>query len=398
MELSEKQEELRRQARELAEHELAPYAARWDESEEFPERSYQLLRAHGLTGLTVPPEYGGGGLGVFEACVVLEEIARGCMASAMTLQMNLNGPPRFLARYGTDEQRRAFLPGVVDGSRYFAIAMTEPQAGSDGLALRATLTPDGDRFRLDGVKCHITGGDRADSVLVFCRAPGTSGARGIGAVVVERDMPGFAPPEVEPKMGGRGVSEAVLRFDGVAVPRSHVILEPDPSSTDGGRILLVQFNPERCGNAAMCVGVAQAALDATVGYVSRREQFGRRVVEFQGIQWKIADMALDIEAARLLLRQAASSDVDGFPQTRATVMAKLYANEMAVRVCNEAIQLHGHKGYLRRFPVERFFRDVRGMGIGGGTTEILRNILAGEVTGMRFSQRETDRPRAEPAQ
>lgn len=386
-ELTVEQAELRRRARELAERELAPYAARWDENEEFPERSYQKLREHGLVGLTVAEEYGGRGLGVFEACLVLEEVARGCMASAMTLQMNLNGPPRVVARYGTEEQRRTFLPGVADGSRYFAIAMTEPQAGSDGLALQTTLTPDGDGFRLDGVKCHITGGDRADTLLVFCRAPGTTGASGIGAVLVERGMPGFATPEVEPKMGGRGVSEAVLRFEGVHVPRSHVVIEPDPASKEGGRILLVQFNPERCGNAAMCVGVAQAAMDATIAYASQREQFGRAVIEFQGIQWKIADMALDIEAARLLLWQAARSDVDGFPQTRATVMAKLFANEMAVRVCNEAIQVHGHKGYLRRFPVERYFRDVRGMGIGGGTTEVLRNMLAGEVTGRRVSQR-----------
>jgi len=359
----------------------------WDETETFPERSYQAMRDEGLIGLTVAEQYGGQGLGVFEACLVLEELARECMASAMTLQMNVNGPPRAIARYGSAEQRHRFLPGAADGSRYFAIAMTEPQAGSDGLALQTTLTEDGDAFRLDGAKCHITGGDRADTILVFCRAAGTSGPYGIGAVVVEAGASGFLPPLIEPKMGGRGVAEAVLRFESVPVQRADVLIAADPESKRGAGILLRQFNAERCGNAAMSIGVAQAAFDYAADYAKQRQQFGHRLVDFQGMQWKFADMALDIEASRLLMWQAASRDIDGFPPTRETMMAKLHANEMAQRVTNEAIQILGHKGYLRSHPVERFFRDVRGLGLGGGTTEILRNVIAGEVLGERFSQR-----------
>lgn len=387
LELSSTDEELRGRARRFAADELLPHAAGWDEREEFPERSYQAMRREGFVGLTVPEEHGGQGRGVLEACLVLEEFARACLASAMTLQMNVNGPPRFIARYGSEEQRRRWLPGVADGSRYFAIAMTEPQAGSDGLALETTLTPDGDGFRLDGVKCHITGGARADTFLVFCRAPATTGPQGIGAVVVEASAPGFAPPEVEPKMGGRGVAEAVLRFDAVPVPATDVVLAPDPTSKAGASILLRQFNPERCGNAAMSIGVAQAAFDHAAAYAKERQQFRRRLVDMQGIQWKFADMALGIEASRLLLWRAATTDDDGFPATRETMMAKLHANEMAQHVTNEAIQILGHKGYLRRHPVERYFRDARGMALGGGTTEILRNVIAGEVLGERFSQR-----------
>jgi alkylation response protein AidB-like acyl-CoA dehydrogenase len=385
--LSDAQRELVERTRTIAQDELRPRAAEWDRRQEFPEASFQLLRRHGYTGLTVPVEYGGRGLGVFEACLVLEELAAGCMASAMTLQMQVNGPPRVIARLGTDQQRKDYLPAVADGSRCFSIAMTEPHAGSDGTALTTTLTPDADGFRLTGTKCHITGAARADTFLVFCRAAGTQGPDGIGCVLVDSDVEGLGPIETEEKMGGRAVAEGVLRFEGSPVRADQVLLVPRCGSKEGASFLVRQFNPERCGNAAMSIGVARAALEDAIAYAREREQFGRSILEFQGIQWKIADMALDIDAARLLLWRAARTDVDGFPGIRETAMAKLAANEMAVRVCNEAIQVLGHKGYLTRYPMERYFRDVRGMGIGGGTTEILRNLIAGEVTGVRVSQR-----------
>ncbi|MGB5113161.1 MAG: acyl-CoA dehydrogenase family protein [Mycobacterium sp.] len=385
--LTDAQQELVERARGIARAELRPHAAEWDRRQEYPERSYQILRQNGLTGLTVPTEYGGRGLGVFEACLVLEELAVGCMASALTVQMHLNGPPRVIARMGSEQQRKQYLPEVVDGSRRFAIAMTEPQAGSDGIALATTLAPDGDDYRLTGTKCHITGALQANTFMVFCRAPGTRGPDGIGAVLVDADVEGLGPIETEEKMGGRGVAECVLRFTDAPVRRDQVVLEPRPGSKEGAAFLIRQFNPERCGNAAMSIGVARAALDDAIEYIKQREQFGRPILEFQGIQWKIADMATELDAARLLLWRAARTDVAGFPGIRETAMAKLYANEAAVRVCNEAIQLLGHKGYLTRYPMERYFRDVRGMGIGGGTTEILRNMIAAEVTGVRTSQR-----------
>lgn len=387
MQLTDAQQQLVERARSVAQTELRPYAAEWDRSGEFPERSYQKIREAGLVGLTVPEEYGGQGLGVFEACLVLEELAAGCMASAMTLQMNLNGPPRVVGQIGSEAQRQRYLSGAADGSMYFCVAMTEPQAGSDGTALATTLSPDGDGFRLNGTKCHITGATRADVFLVFCRAEGTSGPDGIGAVLLERGAPGMSEIEIEEKMGGRGVPEGMFSFTDTPISADQVVLPAVAGSRDGARFLIRQFNPERCGNAAMCLGVAKAALEDAVAYLKERQQFGRSLLEFQGLQWKIADMALEIDAARLLTWRAATSDVEGFPGVRETAMAKLMANEMAVRVCNEGIQLLGHKGYLTRNPMERYFRDVRGMGIGGGTNEILRNMIASEVTGMRFSQR-----------
>lgn len=385
-ELTAAQHEIRERAAAVT-RQLRPQAAVWDETEQFPEPSLTAMRAGGLLGLTVPAEYGGGGLGVLEACLVLEEVAWGCMASAIVAQMFLNGPPRAIAVLGTEEQRRRVLPGVASGETYCAIAMTEPQAGSSGLDLATTLRHDGDGYRLDGTKCFITGGGRADLFLVFCRAEGTSGPRGIGAVLVQRGAPGFAPPEIEPKMGGRGVAEATLHFDAVPIADEDVVLRPDPDSKRGASILVRQFNPERCGNAAMCIGVARAALEDSVAFASEREQFGRPIVEFQGLHWKLADMALDIDAARLLTWRAALSDDGGFPAVRETAMAKLLANEMAQRVTNHAIQIHGHRGYTRTYPVERYFRDVRGMALGGGTTDILRSLIASEVTGRSLSQR-----------
>ncbi|MBA2557583.1 MAG: acyl-CoA dehydrogenase family protein [Chloroflexi bacterium] len=385
--LSAEQQVLVATARSLAGEVLRPEAARWDREERFPDTSHQALVESELLGLTVPQRYGGRGLGVFEACLVLEELARGCMASALIAQMYLNGPPRAIAVLGTEEQCARYLPAAVSGERYFAVAMTEPQAGSAGTDLMTTLHPDGDGYRLTGEKCYITGGDRADTVLVFCRAVGTSGPYGIGAVVVHRDAPGFADPVVEPKMGARGIAEATLRFDDVPIDAADVLIQPDADSKAGAGLLLRQFNPERCGNAAMCVGVADVALADAIAHTTQRRQFGRPIIEFQGLQWKIADMAVAVQSARLLVWQAALSEAEGFPDTQATAMAKLVANEMAQTVTNEALQLHGHLGYTRSRPLERYVRDVRGMALGGGTTEILRNIIARSVTGVAVSQR-----------
>ncbi|MGB3953247.1 MAG: acyl-CoA dehydrogenase family protein, partial [Solirubrobacterales bacterium] len=364
-----------------------PDAARWDREEVFAEASWERMRDAGLLGLTVPVEYGGEGRGVLEACIVLEELAATCMSSAMAAQMYLNGPPRAVLALGTEQQRSRFLPGTVSGERYWAIAISEPWAGSSATELETRLEPDGDGFRLHGGKCYITGGMRANTFLIFCRLAGTAGARGIGAVIVETGQDGFAPPRTQPKMGGRGVGEAVLSFDGVRIEPDAIVVAPDPQSSAGTAIMLRQFNPERCGNAAMCLGAARAALADSLVHLRSRRQFGRELAEFQGLQWKIADMSIALDAARELTYRAAASDEGGFPITRWTAMAKIYANEAAKMICDEAIQLHGHAGYCRELPVERYYRDVRGMGLGGGTTEIMRNVLAGEVIGRRFSQR-----------
>ncbi len=379
-------EAVRRRAADVAMANL-PDARRWDDEEVFPESSWIRMRDAGLLGLTVPRQYGGEGLGVLEACIVLEELSVTCMSSAMVAQMYLNGPPRAVLALGTEEQRQRYLPGTPTGERYWSIAISEPGAGSSATELQARLEPDGDGFRLYGGKCYITGGMRANTYLVFCRLAGTSGANGIGAVVVEREQAGFAEPQTQPKMGGRGVGEAVLGFDGIRIDPEAVIVAADPGSSRGAAIMLRQFNPERCGNAAMCIGVARAALADSLVHLRTRRQFGKELAEFQGLQWKVADMSIALDAARALNHRAAVSSEGGFPVTRYTAMAKIYANEAGKFICDEAVQLHGHAGYCRELPVERYYRDVRGMGLGGGTTEIMRNVLAGEVIGRRFSQR-----------
>jgi alkylation response protein AidB-like acyl-CoA dehydrogenase len=377
--------------RERARAAMAPFTFRdfnrWDEDGVFPEPLFEAIRDAGLTALTVDTNLGGEGLGVLEACTVLEELSYAGMAAGLVLQMFVNGPPRAIRHLGTPEQHERYLRQAVTGERYFSIAMTEPAAGSAATELAATLVPDGDGYRLHGEKCYITGAMRANTFLVFCRAPNTQGARGLGAVVVERGQDGFEITQGAPKMGGNAIQEADLRFDGVAIDRGAVILQPDPDSTRAAMVMLKQFNPERCGNAAMVLGTARAALESAIRHSRTRKQFGRELCEFQGIQWKIADMAVRFDSARLLLDRAARSDEDGFPAVRATMMAKLAANEAAEFICREAIQIHGHPGYTKELPVERYYREVRGSWLGGGTIETNRNMIASEVIGRRFNQR-----------
>lgn len=386
-ELTEEQRAVRALAREIAETELRPWARHWDENEEFPARSLAVAREAGLLALCVPPEYGGQGRGLFEGTLVVEELARVCLSSAMAVQPFLNGPWRAVHVLGDEAQRQRFLPGVAAGERHYAIAMSEPGAGTAGTDLRAQLRPDGSGFRLYGMKSWVTGGREADTIIVFCRAPGTVGPYGIGAVLIEGRPEGMDEPVVDPKMGIRGVPECSLRFNGVRVEPENVLLRPDPESKRGAEILVNQFNPERCGNAAMCTGLGQAALDASVAHLKARRQFGRPLADFQGLQWMIADMNLDVEISRMLVWRAARATAAGFPPQRETVMAKLFSSEMVQRVTNQAIQIHGARGYSRRWPLERLFRDGRGLSIGGGTAEVMRNLLAGIVLDRRVSQR-----------
>ncbi|GAA5061212.1 acyl-CoA dehydrogenase family protein [Nocardia callitridis] len=386
-ELTPRQREIRELARELAVRELRPRAHRWDENEEFPRESFAAVVESGLVGLTIPREFGGQGEGLLEGCLVVEELARACLSTAMAVQPFLNGPWRAINVLGTDDLRQRLLPGVAEGTNHFAIAMSEPVAGSAGTDMRSTLTPEGDGFRLTGTKCWITGGREADTIIVFARLAGSAGPYGIGAVVVQGHPEGMGEFVVDPKMGIRGVGECLVRFDDVRIEAQNVLVWPHLDSKEGTGILVDQFNPERCGNAAMCTGLGQAALDASVGYLNARNQFGRPLSSFQGLQWKIADMAMDVHVSRMLLWRAARTATDGFPDQTATLMAKLHSSEMVQRVTNEAIQVHGARGYSRRWPVERYFRDGRGLAIGGGTAEVMRNVLGAKVLGVSGSQR-----------
>lgn len=385
--LSPELESFRSTVREYAEREFAAKAAYWDEAEEFPEENRRTLARDGWLGLLIPKQYGGRGAPLIQSVLFVEEMGRVCFNTTTICQISLHGPARAIAVLGSEEQKQRFLPAAASGENLFAISISEPQAGSATTDLSTTAIDDGDAYVLNGHKCFTTLGNHCTHTLVFARFGESSGARGIGALIVDRNSKGVRIPPPDPKMGGRGAPESDVFFEDCRVPKKNVLVLGDPENADGFRTLMKAFGPERVGNAAICVGVAQGAYDAALSFSRERHQFGRPIMEFQGIQWKIADMATEIHAARLMVYRAATGEIDGFPDPRDTAIAKLYANEMVQRVTNEALQIHGHRGYMRRYPLERMVRDARGYAVGGGTTEILRNTIASLEYGRGFNQR-----------
>ena len=377
---TEDQTTLRKFAREVAERELAPRAAHWDETEEFPHASWDALRGAGLFGVTVGEEYGGSGLGDVEAAIVLEELARADVSSAILVQLIYNGPPRAIEHLGRPVLKERWLPVAALGEGLFCIGITEPDAGSAANLMRAHLVADGDGYRLNAYKNYVTGGHQAAACLVWARFPGGDGARGIGAVVVDLSAPGVSVTSIHRKMGLRGCAEAELAFDEVRVEPDDVLLAGDPATANAFKTLLAHLNHERCGNAAMCLGAAQGALEYAITYLNERTVGGRPLAELQGLQWKIADMAIQLESARLLLyRAVAMAGPHGTPPALETAMAKAAANLAAKAVCDEAIQLLGGYGYSREYPVERAYRDIRGLCIGAGTVEVQRNYIGANL-------------------
>lgn len=380
-------EEFRQEVRKFAEKAFREKAAYWDEEEAFPQENRDLLAKLGYLGLVIPEEYGGSGAPVIQATVLLEEVARVCFNTALICQLALNGPSRAIEVLASAEQKRRWLPKCATGEHMFAIGISEPGAGSGMTDMTTSVTPEGDHYLLKGQKAFCTGGHLATHILVFARFGKSEGPRGIGALIVEKGTPGFEIGHPARKMGGRGMPEVELYFDNCRIPKEDVILAGDPASTKSFKVLMSSFGPERVGNAAMCLGVAQGAFEIAKAYSEERQQFGRPICEFQGIQWKIADMATQIHASRLMIYRAATHLKNGFPDPLDATIAKLYANEMVQRVTNEALQIHGHYGYTREFPLERMVRDARGFALGGGTAEILRNTIAAMVYGKSFDQR-----------
>ena len=371
---------LRKLARDVAERELAPMARHWDETEEFPQASWDALRKAELFGITIGERYGGAGMGDVESSIVLEELARVDVSSAILAQLIFNGPPRAIEHLGSEELKERWLPIAATGEALFCIGISETEAGSAVNHMRARLTPDGDGYRLDAYKNYVTGGHKARACLVWCRFPGSEGSKGIGAVVVDLESDGVSVAGTHQKMGLRGTSEAELAFDGVRVEPGDVLLAGDASNSDAFKTLISHINHERCGNASMCLGAAQGAFEYAVRYVNERTVGGQPLAKLQGLQWKLADMATQLESARLLLRRAVHlAGPHGTPPALETAMAKSAANLAAKFVCDEAIQLLGGYGYSREYPVERAYRDIRGLCIGAGTVEIQRNFIGSNV-------------------
>lgn len=378
---------LRHLARDLGRREVAPRAAEADRTGEVPWDAIKVLAAADLFRVTIGERWGGLGLGDVEASIVLEEIARHDVSTAVCLQLAYNGPARGIEHLGGDALKERWLPAVADGGAIISIGITEPDAGSAVQNMRAALTADGPgRWRLDGYKNYSTLGHAARAVLVWCRWPGGSGARGIGAVVVPTDRDGVAVTGRHRGMGIHAATEAELAFDGVEVTGDDFLVAGDPEGTGAFKVLLNHLNHERCGNASMCVGAAQGALEQAVRYAREREVGGRPIADLQGVQWKLADMAVQLEGARLLLGRAVRlAGPGGTPPPLETAMAKAAANLAAKLVCDEAMQLHGGYGYSQEYPVERAYRDIRGLCFGAGTVEAQRNYIGAAVARGRSS-------------
>jgi alkylation response protein AidB-like acyl-CoA dehydrogenase len=378
---TEDQAALRQLARQLAEREVAPRAREADESGELSRDAVKALAEADLFGVTIGSAWGGLGLGDVEAAIVLEEIARYDVSTAVRCQLAFNGPGRGVEHLGSDALKDRWLPAIAAGDAVISIGITEPDAGSAVQTMRSALQADGPgQWRLDGYKNYSTLAHEAAGILVWCRWPGGSGADGIGAVVVPMDRDGVALTGRHRSMGIHAATESEVALDGVVVTEEDVLIAGLPGSTEPFKALLAHLNHERCGNAAMCVGAAQGALEHAVAYARERVVAGRPIAELQGVQWKLADMAVAVEGARLLLGRAVRlAGPGGTPPALETAMAKAAANLAAKMVCDEAMQIHGGYGYSHEYPVERAYRDIRGLCFGAGTVEAQRNFIGTNV-------------------
>ncbi len=381
--LSDEQEQLRDAARRFARERLPAVAAELEASNRALPRA--LLREYaelGFLGVNVPAALGGLGLGNLEALLVLEEFARISSAVAFPVFESSVGPVRAIERFASPELARAVVPAVCRGEKVVAVAMSEPQAGSALTDLATRAVVDGEEIVINGSKRWCSGGGHADGYVVYCRLSDDAGARGIGAVYVEKDTPGlsFGPPEQ--LMGFRGIPSCDLFFDKVRVPAANLIV---PAGGFGK--LMAAFDLERCGNATMAMAQAAAALEDVLEYVQEREQFGKPIVEFQAVQLKLAEMQMQVDSARLLIYRAACNAQDGLPSVLDSSVAKCYANEIARTVTGHAVQLMGGYGYSREYPMERRLRDAWGWGIAGGAIDIQKVNIAAAMVGRRFDQR-----------
>ena len=381
-ELTSGQQALRQRARDLADRTFAERAARWDAAEEYPWDNVKDLAAAGFMGLTIPEVYGGGGRPLLDVILVIEEIARACgITGRIVVEGNL-GVVGALNAYGTEAQKRRWFPWVLEGDKP-AIAISEPAAGSAATDMETRIDEAPGGYRITGHKCWITGAGTSRLYLVYGRFGGRRGADGIGGVFVERDAPGFRIGRREFMMGLRGIPEGELHFEGCEVPREHLLVGPG----DGFKKLMAAYNGQRLGAATVALGFAQGAYEKALAYAGTRRQFGRAIGVFQGIRWKLADMAIKIDAARLLIHRAAARAGAGFPDALEAAKDKTFAAETAQQVTSEALQIHGAAGYGRTLPLERMMRDARMFAIGGGTLEMMRNLVADRITGSHVDWR-----------
>jgi butyryl-CoA dehydrogenase len=377
LELSDEQQMIQSLAREFAEQEVRPIAAECDREARFPHATVKRMAELGLLGIPVPEKWGGAGADIVAYVLALEEVAAACASHAVIMSVNTSLVCDPLGRFGTPEQQERFLMPLASGRGLGCFALTEPQAGSDARNQATLARADGDHYVLDGRKLFVTNGRESTVALVFAQTDPAKAHHGISAFLVEKGTPGFLVPKVEDKLGLRASDTAEFVFEGCRVPAANRL----GAEGAGFTIAMKALDGGRIGIAAQAVGIARAALEASVRYARERRSFGVPIGQHQMIQWMLADMATSVDAARLLLWRAATLKDRGRPYGPASSMAKLFASETAMKVTTDAIQVHGGYGYIKDYPVERFFRDAKITQIYEGTSQIQRLVIAREILG-----------------
>ena len=381
--LNEQQEQLLETARRYSREQLPEIAEKIERTGEPPNKALlQQYAEMGFLGINVPQRFGGLGLGNLDALIVLEQFAKVSSAVAFPVFESCVGPARAIERFADEKLANEVLPAMCRGEKIVAVAMSEPEAGTALTDLKTRAEVNGDNVVINGTKRWCSGGDHADGYVVYCRMSEDPGARGIGAVYVEKGTPGLSFGEQESLMGFRGIPSSDVFFDNVTVPAYQVVVP-----AGGFRKLMEAFDLERCGNATMALGQASGALEDVVDYVQERKQFGKPIVDFQAVQLKLAEMQMHVDAARLLIYRAVSNAETGLPDRLHSSLAKCFANEIARTVTGNAVQLMGGYGYSKEYPAERRMRDAWGWGIAGGTIDIQKVNIAAAMVSRRFDHR-----------
>jgi alkylation response protein AidB-like acyl-CoA dehydrogenase len=372
---SEELLEIKRIAREFAENEIRPHVMEWDEKQIFPRETLRHLAGLGFMGVLIPAEYGGASLGYMEYVTIVEELSRVDGSIGISVAAHNSLCTAHIFEFGTEEQRRRFVVPLASGEKIGAWSLTEPEAGSDAGGTQTTARLDGDHWILNGQKTFTTHGTYGDICVAMAVTDKAEGHHGISAFILEKGMPGFFPGKKENKLGLRASDTSTIIFEDCRVPKENLLGQPGEGFIDALKVL----DGGRISIAALGIGMAQGAYEAALNYSKQRKQFGKAISEFQAIQFKLADMATEIESARLLMHRAAWMKDQGMQTTAQSSMAKLYSGEVAVRVANECVQIHGGYGYIKEYPAEKFYRDVKLCTIGEGTSEIQRLVIAREI-------------------
>lgn len=373
--LTKEQEMLRKMVRDFTLKEVAPLAAEIDRTEEFPYETVKKMARYHMLGIPVPVEYGGAGGDSLGYAITVEELSRACGTTGVICSAHTSLACAPILQFGTEEQKRKFLTPLAKGEKLGAFGLTEPNAGTDAAGQQTTAVLDGDSYIINGSKVFITNGASADIFIIFAMTDKSQGTRGISAFIVEKTTPGFSIGKIEEKMGIRASSTSELIFENMRVPKENLL----GKEGKGFAVAMQTLDGGRIGIAAQALGIAQGALDETVKYIKERQQFGKSIAKFQGIQWYVAEMATKVQAARHLVYDAAMKKQEKKPFSMEAAMAKLYAAEVAMEVTTRAVQLHGGYGYTREYPVERMMRDAKITEIYEGTSEVQKMVIAAAV-------------------